>query len=59
MLQKLLGHASIKTTMDTYVHVTDESMDKGIALFEANPDLMDPEDAEEENNDKNGPEMAQ
>ena len=34
-------------------------MDKGIALFEANPDLMDPEDAEEENNDKNGPEMAQ
>lgn len=59
VLQKLLGHASIKTTMDTYVHVTDESMDKGIALFEANPDLMDPEDAEEENNDKNGPEMAQ
>lgn len=58
VLQKLLGHASIKTTMDTYVHVTDESMDKGIALFEANPDLMDPEDAEE-NNDKNGPEMAQ
>lgn len=59
VLQKLLGHASIKTTMDTYVHVTDESMDKGIALFEANPDLMDPKDAEEEENGKNGPEMAQ
>ena len=25
-LQKLLGHASIKTTMDRYVHVTDDSM---------------------------------
>ena len=34
ILQKLLGHASIQTTMDTYVHVTDDSMNKAIALFE-------------------------
>ena len=27
VLQKLLGHASIKTTMDRYVHVTSESLD--------------------------------
>ena len=40
VLQQLLGHASIKTTMDTYVHVTDETLAKGIALFEANPDLQ-------------------
>ena len=38
---KLMGHASIKTTMDTYVHVTDESLEKAIALFEANPDLLE------------------
>ena len=35
VLQKLLGHASIKTTMDRYVHVTDESLDKAIRQFEA------------------------
>ena len=34
VLQKLLGHASIKTTMDRYVHVTDDSMENGIKLFE-------------------------
>lgn len=56
VLQQLLGHASIKTTMDTYVHVTDETLAKGIALFEANPDLKD---AEILRNDKNGLEMAQ
>ena len=33
-LQKLLGHASLKTTMDRYVHVTDDSMEAGIRLFE-------------------------
>ncbi len=33
-LQKLPGHASIKTTMDRYVHVTDESMESTIRLFE-------------------------
>lgn len=41
VLQKLMGHASIKTTMDTYVHVTDESLEKAIALFEENPDLLE------------------
>ena len=34
VLQKLLGHASIKTTMDRYVHVTDESMTKAVQQFE-------------------------
>ena len=34
VLQKLLGHASIQTTMDKYVHVTDESMQKAIQQFE-------------------------
>lgn len=34
ILQKLLGHASIKTTMDTYVHVTDNSMQAAIKQFE-------------------------
>ena len=33
-LQKLLGHASIKTTMDRYVHVTDESLAEGVKQFE-------------------------
>ena len=39
VLQMLLGHASIQTTMDTYVHVTDESLEKAIAQFESNKDL--------------------
>lgn len=34
VLQMLLGHASIKTTMDTYVHITDDSMQKAIKQFE-------------------------
>ena len=34
VLQRLLGHSSIKTTMDRYVHVTDESMAKAIRQFE-------------------------
>ena len=34
VLQKLLGHASIKTTMDRYVHVTDDSMAKAVLQFE-------------------------
>lgn len=33
VLQKLLGHASSKTTMDRYVHVTDDSMQKAVAQF--------------------------
>ncbi len=36
VLQKLLGHASIKTTMDRYVHVITESMDQAIKQFENN-----------------------
>ena len=34
ILQKLLGHASIQTTMDRYVHVTDDSMEEAIRQFE-------------------------
>ena len=34
MLQRLPGHASIKTTMDRYVHVTGDSMESAIRLFE-------------------------
>ena len=34
ILQKLLGHASIKTTMDRYVHVTDDSMLQAVHQFE-------------------------
>ena len=36
VLQKLLGHASIQTTMDKYVHVTDDSLVAGVRQFEAN-----------------------
>lgn len=35
VLQQLLGHASIKTTMDRYVHVTDESLTEAVNQFEA------------------------
>ena len=34
VLQKLLGHASIKTTMDRYVHVTDDSMFQAVRQFQ-------------------------
>ena len=33
-LQKLLGHASIKTTMDRYVHVTDDTMFQAVRQFQ-------------------------
>ncbi len=36
VLQKLLGHASIQTTMDRYVHVTTESLDQAVRQFESN-----------------------
>ena len=36
MLQKLLGHASIKTTMDRYVHVTTETLDQAVQQFQSN-----------------------
>ena len=35
VLQKMLGHASLSTTIDRYVHVTDDSMSNAAALFEA------------------------
>ena len=35
VLQKLLGHASIKTTMDRYVRVTSESLDQAVRQFES------------------------
>ncbi len=35
-LQKLLGHASLQVTMDTYVHVTDSSKLLAIRQFEEN-----------------------
>ena len=34
VLQKLLGHASIKTTMDRYVHMTDDSMFQAVRQFQ-------------------------
>jgi len=34
-LQKILGHAQLSTTMDTYVHVTDDSLLLAIRQFEA------------------------
>lgn len=34
VLQKLLGHSSIKTTMDRYVHVIDASLTNAIKQFE-------------------------
>lgn len=36
VLQKLLGHASIKTTMDRYARVTSESLDQAVRQFESN-----------------------
>jgi len=33
MLQKLLGHASIKTTMDRYVHAADDALICGVQQF--------------------------
>ena len=34
VLQHLLGHSSIQTTMDTYVHVSEDSMTKAVKQFE-------------------------
>lgn len=43
ILQQLLGHASIQTTMDRYVHVTDDSLAQAIRQFEDadSPDLVE------------------
>ena len=35
VLQKMLGHSSIKMTLDRYVHVTDDAMDNAITNFES------------------------
>ena len=45
VLQQLLGHASIQTTMDRYVHVTNDSLVDAVQLFEqcpANADIPAP-----------------
>jgi integrase len=34
VLQQILGHASLKTTMDRYVHNTEDSMTDAVTLFE-------------------------
>lgn len=34
VLQKLLGHKSITTTMGTYVHITDNSLRNAVSVFE-------------------------
>ena len=34
VLQKLLGHASLQTTMDVYVHTTNEALVDGVRQFE-------------------------
>ena len=39
VLQKLLGHASIKTTMDRYVHVTDASLTNAVKQFERSTNI--------------------
>ena len=35
VLQKLLGHSSIKTTMDCYVHVTDDFLTQAVHQFQS------------------------
>ena len=34
-LQKILGHDQLSTTMDTYVHVTDDSLELAMRIFES------------------------
>ena len=46
VLQELLGHASLQTTMDTYVHVTNDAKEKAVQQFE------------QSENEKNGVKMA-
>lgn len=36
-LQMILGHANLSTTMDTYVHVTEESLEKAMQIFSSSP----------------------
>lgn len=37
-LQRLLGHANLQTTMNLYVHVTDDELVKAMKIFEDNVD---------------------
>ena len=39
VLQRLIDHFSIKTTIDRYVHVTDDSLTNAIKQFEQNTSL--------------------
>ncbi len=39
-LQKLLGHESIKTTMDTYVGVSDDSKFEAVRTFEGKTSVV-------------------
>ncbi|MBO5599052.1 MAG: tyrosine-type recombinase/integrase [Oribacterium sp.] len=34
--QKILGHSNLSTTMDTYVHMTDESLEEAMEIFSKN-----------------------
>ena len=57
-LQKLLGHASIKTTMDRYVHVTDESLVAGVRQFEQGQQTITPSEQGERNGNSKNPDSA-
>lgn len=57
-LQKLLGHASIKTTMDRYVHVTDESLVAGVRQFEQGQQTITPSEQDERNGNSKNPDSA-
>ena len=57
-LQKLLGHASIKTTMDRYVHVTDESLAAGVRQFEQGQQTITPSEQGERNGNSKNPDSA-
>lgn len=46
VLQQLLGHASIKTTMDRYVHVTNDSLVSGVRQFEQGLPPLPPQSPE-------------
>lgn len=41
VLQAILGHSRIETTMDLYVHVTDETLHEEMEIFEQNCGILD------------------
>lgn len=41
VLQKLLGHANLSTTMDRYVHVTDDSLSEAVKNFNSSMRAME------------------